>query len=220
MNNYDIYLFDADGTIIDTGELIYRCYRETCLKYADYEVSRSDVIKYMGIPLVKMLKLFLPQLSEDKLEASRIFYSEFQKTIYSDFLSLFPEVRETLEALQQQGRKLGIVTSRSRDSLNLYTKMLEIDHCFDFTVTPEDTVEHKPHPEPVFKAMEKALKLYKGENTVLSPENILFIGDAEFDIQSGNRAGTHTALVLWGHNKPEDIESKPTHFLKKMEDLL
>ena len=220
LNKYDLYLFDADGTIIDTEELIYTCYRETCLKFAGYEVDRSEVTKYMGIPLLKMLRLFLPELSEEKLRESRLFYSDFQKTIYADFLRLFPGVKETLKALKDQGKILGVVTSRSRNSLNSYIELLEIASYFDFTVTPEDTIEHKPHPEPVYKAMEKALSLDESDEASLSPENILFIGDAEFDIQSGNRAGTHTALVLWGHNEPQDIKSTTTHLLKNMEDLL
>jgi pyrophosphatase PpaX len=219
LNDYDLYLFDVDGTLIDTGELIFQCYKETCLKYGSYHVPRSEITRYMGIPLKKMTAALLPDINNEALDMAVEFYINHQREIYSEYLALFPGVKETLYQLKEKGKPLGIVTSRTSDSLDKYLDLLEIAPFFDFTITPDDTEEHKPHPEPVHKAMEKAAYLTGNETPFIS-ESVLFVGDAEFDIQSGNRAGTHTALVLWGHNGPDDIESRPTHLLREMSQLL
>ena len=77
-------------------------------------------------------------------------------------------------------------------------------------VTPDETDNHKPHPDPALKA----LALLKA-----APEKTLFVGDASFDIECGQRANTDTALVAWSHNKADQMVIKPTYVISSMLDL-
>jgi len=211
LNQYSHYFFDADGTMIDTEELIYQSYLITCREFGGYEIEKSRVTSLMGIPFQPQIKAYLGEMSDEKMMEIRGFYKKHQDAIYRDYLKLFPKIKETLAELQKQGKKLAVVSSRTEPSLMTYLKETGILPYFDLVVFPELTENHKPHPEPVQYAMEKLGG---------TPESTLFIGDAEFDIRSGLDAGTDTALVAWGPNNEEDLESTPHFILKDMDQLL
>lgn len=118
---------------------------------------------------------------------------------------------DTLSALKQKGKEIGIVTSRTRPSLICYLEHFNIDHFFSVIATPECTAEHKPSPEPVLWAMEQA---------GCDPAETLFVGDAYVDINSGNSAGVDTAFAQWGPNRVEDLPVQPTWVLDSIGQLI
>src|SRR6056297_1964342 len=65
---YETYLFDADGTLIDTIDLIYHCFRYTCKRFGHYEISRERVIQTIGIPLHAQLQKHLGPMDKKQLE--------------------------------------------------------------------------------------------------------------------------------------------------------
>ncbi len=196
---------------MDTEEMIYQSYLITCREFANKEISRREVTSLMGIPFIPQIQQYLGPLDDKKLKKVRAFYKNHQDSIYKNYLKLFPKVKETLIELHQKGKKLAVISSRTEPSLLLYLKELEILQYFDLVVSPQQTEKHKPHPEPVFYALKKL--------SAHAPKT-LFVGDAQFDIQSGIQAGTDTALVAWGPNKPEEIEAVPHFILEDMDQLL
>ena len=137
-------------------------------------------------------------------------HEEFQKSIYKETLQAFPGVIEGLKKLDRKGIKLGIVSSRTRPSVDRYLKHIGIYKHFKLIVTPENTEKHKPNPQPV----EWALAQLNSKK-----EETLFIGDATFDIESGNAAGVDTALVSWSHNPIHEMKIKPTYILNSFDEL-
>lgn len=208
---YHNYLFDVDGTLLDTGDLVFQSFQYTCRKYGGIEVERSRVISDMGQPLARQIQLYLGQLPEERLAVILGDFRDFQLGIYQTALTAFPGVYETLQTLKQVGRHLAIVTSRKMETAEIYLKACHIFDFFDVVITPEATNQHKPHPEPAIKA----LKLIGGK-----PEESLFVGDAYFDIECGYRAGTDTAFVAWSPNDPAAVRPTPTHILDQMSDLV
>ncbi|MBB6482542.1 HAD family hydrolase [Spirochaeta isovalerica] len=211
MKQYVTYLFDADGTLLDTSELIFQSFYHTCRTHGGFEVDRETIFKDVGIPLKVQLIKLLGEMSPEELEAVIETHRSYQKTIYEMTLRLYGGVKEGLVKLKERGARLGIVTSRNRESLDTYLKHTGIDRLFEVVASPEDTANHKPHPEPVLWAM----KQFGSE-----PDSTVFVGDAVFDILSGNAAGVDTALITWGHNDPEDIEAEPTWVIHDFNDLL
>ncbi len=211
MKSYDSYLFDADGTLIDTAELIFQSFLYTCKKYGDFTIDKPRVISGIGQPLVQQIQEYLGRLSETELATVLEDYRDYQLDIYGGHLNIFPEVRETLTTLKQNGKQMAVVTSRKMDTAELYLKTCNLFDIFDVIITPEFTSKHKPHPEPALKALE-AINGKAG--------NALFIGDAYFDIECGQQAGTDTAFVSWSLNDPDTIKPAPTYVLQKMSDLL
>ncbi len=213
---YDTYLFDADGTLIDTVDLVTECFLKTAEVFKDLltagtSVEASGVKSLMGLPLRYQMELFFGKMSDEQYEQVHGFYSRHQYSIYRDYLSAFPGVREGLAGLKSTGKKLGIVTSRRMESLRCYTKAVGIDGYFDEFITPEATSKHKPDPEPVLEAVRRL-------NTGI--KKTVFVGDALFDIQSGRRAGVDTVFVNWSHNRVSDLETQPDYCIDSMGDLL
>lgn len=210
MRDYDYYLFDADGTLFDTAELIYQCFVQTARKFADKEIDRKLVLDHIGLPLRQQLEVYLGSLTEEQVQQIRDFHMGYQLSIYRDYLRLYPTVREGLDRLKSAGKQLAIVTSRMPDTLTIYLRHTGIAEFFDTLVTPPLTQKHKPDPAPALKA----LALMGG-----SAERALFIGDAIFDIACGARAGMDTAFVAWSHNSVESLATKPTYVLEDVRHL-
>lgn len=211
MKSYGAYLFDCDGTLIDTTELIYQCFLFSCKKFGNLEVKREEVFSNIGIPLQNQLLHFLGPVSEEKLSEIIKAHMDYQLKIFKNYLSLFPHVAETLSQFKNKGKKLGVVTSRKTFTLNLYFKHTGILHFFDILITPESTEKHKPDPEPALEALKRLL---------CSAEETLFIGDSVYDMECGERAGMDTAFVTWSKIDPDSLSTTPTYFIDEMKELL
>ncbi len=211
MREYDYYLFDSDGTLTDTAELIYRCFNNTSKFYSNREVEREDVLNTIGMPLRPQMALFIGELSDEKYLEARDYHMEFQFKYFKEYLSLFKGTEEILKELRSRGKKLAVVTSRRRDSLEKYLKFVGIFDYFDVIVTPEDTEKHKPNPEPVLEAL-KQLNATK--------ERSIFIGDATYDIEAGASAGVDTAFVEWSESDRSLFKIEATYTINNWDQLL
>jgi pyrophosphatase PpaX len=211
MKTYSAYLFDADGTLIDTIELIHQCFLYTCNKFAGRRVTKEEVVSQVGLPLKRSLQFFLGEMDEQKLLEVRNAHMQYQMSMYRDYLKVFPEVADVLRDLKKQNKKLGVVTSRLMETLGVYLKSTGIYQYFDVFITPENTVKHKPEPEPVLEA----LRLLG-----IKPNDALVVGDAGFDIESGNRAGADTAFVAWSHSSVDSLTTRPTYVINTLKELL
>ncbi|MGD9201422.1 MAG: HAD-IA family hydrolase [Chitinispirillia bacterium] len=210
MKTYRAYLFDADGTLFDTTEMIFQCFKYSCKKYGNLSVTRKQVFKNIGLPLKIQFECLFGALSNERTEELIKAHMEYQLKIFKKYLRLFPGVAETLKMLKNNEKKLAIVTSRRMESLLIFLKDTNIFNLFNILITPESTEKHKPLPEPALEAL-KQLNCKNSES--------LFIGDATFDIECGKNAGMDTAFVSWSKNPPSSLNLKPTYILNDIYDL-
>lgn len=208
MRAYDTYLFDADGTLYDTVDLICNCFDYVTQKYGNLTVSREEIIGGIGSPLRHQLMLHLdPNLDHQTILDD---YLQYQLSIMEEGITPFPHVTETLETLKNAGKKLAVVTSRRRISLNKILESTDTLKYFDVLVTPEDTLKHKPHSEPALKAMD----LLDAD-----PQTTVFTGDAHYDICSGNDAGVDTIFVNWSHVDKKSLPIQPTWAIDSLKEI-
>ncbi|MBN1648475.1 MAG: HAD-IA family hydrolase [Spirochaetales bacterium] len=212
---YDTYLFDADGTLWDSADLIVASHQYTVRTFGDRRMGENEVTahhikKMMGLPLRYQMELYFGPLSDDEYEEIYAVFRKHQEQIYRDYLKLFPGVAETLAALKKAGKKIAIVTSRKMQSLRCYTNELGIDSYFDTFITPGETQKHKPDAEPVLEALRQLAS---------APERTVFIGDALYDIQSGSSAGVDTVFVNWSYTRAADLETQPDYCIDRMNEL-
>jgi len=208
MKVYDSYLFDADGTLFDTVDLICTCFDYITDKYANMTVDRNIIISGIGAPLRSQLITHLdPELDHELILSD---YLDYQLSIMEDKITPFPHVAETLAKLKSAGKKLALVTSRRRISLDKILQSTNTAHYFDVLVTPEDTLKHKPEPEPALKAM-----------TLLGADrsSTVFTGDAHYDICSGASAGVDTIFVNWSHIERASLPVQPTWAIDSLTEL-
>jgi len=211
MKQYKAYLFDADGTLFDTTELIYQCFLYTCNRFYGITVDRHAVISNIGLPLRPQLELLVGELSDQRAEDMISAHIEYQLSIYKNYLKLFPGIKPALQKLKENNKKLAIVTSRKLNTLTLFLQHTDIYDYFDILITPEATKKHKPHPEPVLEALKQLNCL---------PEDAVFIGDALFDIECGTRAFIDTIFVGWSCNNVNSFSIKPTCNINSLYDLI
>jgi pyrophosphatase PpaX len=203
-------LYDFDGTLADSTELIMRCYRHTMSTHLGDVPPDEDWLSGFGMTLESQLERFArtPAEALSMLDT----YRDYQNTIHDELLRPFPGAAETVAELERRGYRLAIVTSKHRRAALRGIELCGIVSHFDLVVTPEDVREPKPHPEPVLFALEKL---------GVRADEALFVGDSPHDIASGRAAGTRTAAALWGPFPREALErAGPDALLQAQHDVL
>lgn len=212
MKDYSCYLFDADGTLIDTTELICRCFENTARQTGHEYAGDSLTMQYIGLPLRKQMEVYYGKIDDSTYTKYQSIHMNYQLEVYKKYLKPFPGVADVLDRLKKKGCKLAVVTSRMRSTLDLYLSETNIMSYFDVIISPESTKAHKPDPEPALLAMK--------ELGAAAASDVLFIGDATYDIECGASAGTDTAFVKWSINSVLSLRVAPTWILNKMNDLV
>lgn len=212
MKDYDYYLFDADGTLFDTTEMIYQCFDYSLRYFKKPMVSREMIFSNIGLPLKNQIEIYVGNVDDDFLQAYKKVHMEYQLSIYKDYIRLFSGVARTLAQLKNRGKKCAVVSSRFRKSLDTFLSEMEIGSYFDVVMSPEGTRLHKPHAEPALKTLELL--------ECRDASEAIFIGDASFDIECGAGAGTDTAFVNWSRCSVDSLSVKPTYVIKQMGDLI
>ena len=211
MNRFKYYLFDLDGTLIDTKELIYLCFSKILWEYKKIKITKKEVDCYVGLPYRTQLEIYTGTLSDKDFYEMRNTHKNYQDLIYSDYISPCKGAIKTLKYLKENKIATSIVTSRNPDSVKKYLAAFDMLSVFSHIVTPLDTVNHKPSADPVLKALE----LMKAQ-----PEEAVFIGDSIYDIESGNRAGVQTVYTSWANADFSKTEYQPDYIISDLEELL
>jgi len=204
------YLFDADGTLFDTTDMIVECFQHTAGVYELPVPDRNAIIRHIGMTLRRQMEQYFGTMDDERFDRFRLTHMEYQLQIYKDHLQLCTGVAEALKLLNEREKGCAVVTSRMTETLTLYLRETGIYDYFKVLITPEATTKHKPDPEPAFAAMAQM---------EASAAETLFIGDATFDVECGSRAGCATAFVAWSHTGRDELTRKPDYFLNDMRDI-
>ncbi|MFX3630132.1 MAG: pyrophosphatase PpaX [Ectobacillus sp.] len=201
-------LFDLDGTLINTNELIISSFLHTLNVYYPNRYQREDVLPFIGPSLRETFGVMNPEKVDEMIQC----YREYNHKHHDLLVEEYETVYETVEELHRGGYKIGIVTTKARPTVEMGLKLARLKPFFDVVVTLDDVRKVKPDPEPI----EKALYLLGAK----APE-ALMVGDNHHDILAGHNAGTKTAGVAWSIKGREYLAAyKPTYILEKMSDLL
>jgi len=208
MGKIQAILFDLDGTLLDSNDLILASFQHVLQSKLKKDIPREKLIFSFGRPLLEAMEEIAP--GEGELLVN--LYREFAQLHHDEMVKLFPEVFSTIEKLHTMGIKLGIVTSKIRQTALRGLELFKIDGFFDVVVAYEDTTIHKPKPDPMLFALEKL---------VVKAENALMVGDSPHDIVSAKAAGTMTAAVTWSCFPLEVLKAtEPTYIINSMSELI
>ena len=204
------FLFDLDGTLIDSQEGIISIVKGFLDSKGHY-FSKEFLESLFGKPIEVLFKELLPDKTSDEIweyvKEVRVIYAENHLKI----TKLFPKVVELLTALKEAGLKLGVASTKFKKFIIEATDHFEITNFFDVIVSGYEVENHKPAPDIIHKAAEK-LKI--------QPSDCVFIGDSVSDIESGNAAGAISIAVLTGASTIEKIKaSKPDFIIETLESL-
>lgn len=191
-----LIIFDFDGTLADTRELIIRT-NQDAMKAMNYPVRDVEAIrKTIGLPLEAGIRTLFPELPDEALPGWCATYRRVFDVLKTQIVpDLFPEVKETLEWLHGQGYLLTVASSRHSSSLNAFLKDMGIAPYFQYVLGADNVAKAKPDPEPVLQTQ---------RDLGFRPEETLVVGDMPVDIFMGARAGSRTVGVTYGNsNRPE-----------------
>lgn len=208
---YKYILFDLDGTLIDTNELILKSFKHTYKTHLEREISETEILESFGEPLIVTLERY----SKDNSKAMFKTFIDHNKVFHDDYIKLFPGVKECLEELKKMGCLIAFVTSKRRSMAEHGLEFFDILKYFDETIALDDTTVHKPHPEPIWLALEKL-------NCSDKKEEALMVGDSKFDIMCASNAGIKSVLVNWSlaSTVQKDQEITPDFIIDDLEKLI
>lgn len=204
-------LFDFDGTLVDTTEMIYQSMRHaTTSVLGRDDIPRETLLANVGQPLPRQMQLMDAEKAELLLEA----YRAHHETHHDALIAEFPGIAEALQRLREAGVKVAVVTSKRRSSVEMALKALpSLDLVVDRFVTLEDTTEHKPHPEPLLKGLELVGNVPKDE--------AVYVGDSPFDVQAAKAAGLRSVAVSWGAFSEDTLrEAEPDHLVPDIDAVV
>lgn len=213
-------LFDFDGTLVDTTELIYQSLRHASNEVLGHEPPRETLMAYVGQPLPDQMAALIEKeyngeadadsLVEELLKSYRLHNEEH----HEELIRKFPNVEKSLARLQQAGVSIGVVTSKRRRSVEMAIDTFpELGRVTDHFVTMEDTEEHKPKPAPLLKGLELLGDIPLAEAA--------YVGDSPHDVEAARAAGLTSVGVSWGAFSEEDLRSaKPDHLVGDLDSAV
>ena len=205
--HYQTVLFDLDGTLLDSNALIRASFEYTLDQYR-IPYTDEEIQSYNGPPLWETFHKLNPGKEEEMIRT----YRTHNHKNHDDYVKLYPNVLETLEALKKDGIKMGIVTSKMREGVKLALSLTGLGQYADTVVTIDDITHSKPHPESVIKAM---------TDLNSDAKTSVMVGDNYHDIIAGKNAGIDTVGVRWSHNGPDYLlQYEPTYMINDMLDML
>jgi pyrophosphatase PpaX len=202
-------LFDLDGTLIDSIELILASMRYAFAKCERNAPTDDEWLVGVGTPLRTMFERYSPD--ENSLNAFIAAYREHQLANHDDLVRSYEGVAETLTLLAASGHPLAIVTSKTEALARRGLDRVDILHYFDVIIGCDSCQRHKPDPEPVVTALQRL---------GYAPHEALFVGDSVHDVAAGNAAGVLTVAALWGPFSREQLAlATPGAFLERIGGL-
>src|SRR4051812_28332539 len=180
-------LFDLDGTLVDSIELILNSARYAFEKLGRNWISDAEWSAGIGIPLPTMFSRYARDtVDRDALIAA---YREYQLANHDRLVSCYENVIETVKDLNRRGHQMAVVTSKSEYLAFRALALVGLARHMETIVGIDSSTRHKPDPEPVRVALHRL---------DCPPERALFVGDSVHDVIAGNSAGVITVAATWG----------------------
>ena len=204
---YRAVLFDVDGTLIDTAELLADSLEHACRRHLGRTHPREAYYALLGKPSLVQMELLGGDKAPEMSDTALAYYEA-----HADEERTFPGALDALARLKEVGVRLALVTSKTRAELNPTLERVPLQLYAAVIVTADMTTRPKPNPDPVYLAL---------QTLQIGADHALFIGDSPYDLQAGRAAGVHTGAALWGPHPRAVLQAeKPDHVFTTFREIL
>lgn len=185
-------LFDLDGTLIDTVELILVSFRHATETVLGEALPDELLMENVGVPLAKQMREFSPEHADELLRV----YREFNHARHDELAKEYPGTLDVLGELRSLGVRMGIVTSKGDVAAGMGIRRFGLADFMDVVVTADDVPVHKPDPFPLrFAASQLGVDL----------EYCVYVGDSPHDMRAAVTGGAIAVAALWGAFPPHSV---------------
>ena len=199
--------FDLDGTLIDNADILTVALSRAIGDFG-YRADPNEIRKYLGLSFADIVSKFIERPDSDLLEKIKVARRKYVLESISAF-KIFPDALYALRALKELGVKSSVATSLGKDLVDPVIRGMKLDYYLCCWVTVDEVEKPKPEPDVFLKAMQLM---------GLKPDSCIVVGDREYDVIAGKKAGSITALVLRdSFSRYESV--KPDYTLRSLEEL-
>ena len=190
-----------DGTLTQTNQLIYDSFNYIAQKYAGKTFSIPEITAMFGPPEEDAL---LAIVRPEQIDEAMKDYLSFYRAHHKELARLYPGMENILRSLKESGKLLALFTGKGSGTAMITLQEFHIEKYFDYIVTGNDVVKHKPSSEGLLKIM---------EHFNLMPDELLMVGDAVSDVKAAHEAGVKIAAVMWDSYAKEKVLQMKTDFV-------
>lgn len=207
-----LLIFDWDGTLSDSTGLITRAMQQSAEDLGWPIPEAAAVQNIIGLGLPEALHLLFPEQDDEGHGRLRDRYrSNYLRADQAQPSELFPGVMETLTRLRDDGHQMAVATGKSRVGLDRVLKVMGLDGFFHATRCADETAS-KPHP----LMLHQLLEAFRVE-----PSSAVMVGDTEYDMEMGRRAGMDRIAVSYGAHTIDRLHPyEPALCLDQFDELL
>lgn len=207
-NRYDTVLFDLDGTLLNTKELIDRSFIHTFEHFRPtLRLSDEELDSFFG----PSLKQTFSRYSDDETEIAEMiaYYRSFNVEAHDEMVTAFPGAKALIRTLSKKGYHVGVVSSKKKDLVEHGLDLFGMLPYMEIIIGEEEVTHPKPDPEGIKMAL-----------AACGSKKALYVGDGVGDIEAGKAAGIDTVGVLYSKRKEQILAASPTYTIKNLADLL
>jgi pyrophosphatase PpaX len=206
---FPVVLFDLDGTVIDSGDIILASMRHAAKEVLGVEPADEELMAAVGGP---GLEAQMHALAPDRVDELVTVYRAHNEPLHEGLVCC-AGIDDVLVRLRDEGRRLGIVSAKRRKTVELAFAQIPIAHLFETVVGGDETKRHKPDPEPLLLALERM---------GAKPAEAAYVGDAPFDVKAAKAGGLYSVAVTWGgiHSRERLEPEAPDALVDTAEELL
>lgn len=208
VSNYNTVIFDFDYTLADSSRGIEECINFALAGMGLPAVPAHAAHRTIGLHLSQAFLRLAGEEHAGRTEEFRGLFAQRADQVMNRLTVLFDTVPPTVKRLREQGKSLGIVSTKYRSRIQELLRRENILEGFDVITGGEDVERHKPDPEGLHHALSH-LQRHAGET--------IYVGDSVVDAEAAQRAGIPFVAVLTGVTLREEFEGFPA--LRLVDDL-
>ena len=197
-------IFDLDGTLLNTLEGLKNSTNFALKKFNSPEITLEQTRSFVGNGVRKLIERAIPngEKNPDFEKCLNTFKEHYSKTMYQKTVA-YDGIEDMLTELKRKGIKTGVVSNKFDTAVKELCKNY-FDGLIIVAIGESPNVRKKPAPDSVLKAM----KILGAK-----PENTLYVGDSDVDIQTAKNSNLKSVGVTWGFRDRELLEKEGADFI-------
>jgi len=218
-NNYNTYIFDLDGTLLDTLRDLAASTNYALRQHGMPEHSIDDIRRFVGNGVRLLMERAVPQGAQNPLFDAA--FADFRRHYMQHSLDTtqpYPGIPETLRELRRRGCRLAVVSNKMMAATQELVAHFFPDIKVAIGEHEAEGIRKKPAPDTVYEALRQ---LGIPPSSLQAPHDAVYVGDSDVDLQTARNSQLPCISVLWGFRDRDFLEAHgATHFISHPEELL